>query len=329
METELSLVIQNPEQGQFLKHIDWNREAFMELISGITERYKGIVFTEDQIKEAKAERARLNAMKKAISDRRVQVKKEVMAPYDQFEAEVKEVVALIDGPIEEIDTQIKNYEERQKTEKKDTLRKYFDEIRDGLDDAIDFERLFDKKYLNVSVSLASAKRDIKDKVDRIRLDLENIQVIEDEYRFIVRDAYLRTLDTGKAYGEMYRLKDMKRRDEERREAIARQEAAERGRAEREKAEREAAAREAQQTIQPVDETENPPAKTSDSENTPPEQPHHDAPPADPPAEDPFINRPKPKQYKASFTVYGTKDEIMSVRQYMIDRNIRFGKVEQK
>lgn len=329
METELSLVIQNPEQGQFLKHIEWNRQAFMDLISGIMERYKGIVFTEDQIKEAKTERARLNAMKKAISDRRVQIKREVMAPYDQFEAEVKEVVALIDGPIEEIDTQIKNFEDRQKTEKKDTLRKYFDEISDGLDDGIDFERLFDKKYLNVSVSLASAKRDIKDKVDRIRLDLETIQGIEDEYRFIVRDAYLRTLDAGKAYGEMYRLKDMKRRDEERREAIARQEAAERERAERERAEREAAVREAQHTTSPVDETKNPAAKTSDSENTPPEQPHHDAPPTDPPARDPFINQPKPKQYKASFTVYGTRDEIMSVRQYMIDRNIRFGKVEQK
>lgn len=88
---ELSLVISNPEQGQFLKRIDWNRSEFMSLVQSAMERYKGVTFTEDQVKAAKDERARLNALKKAISDRRIQIKNEVMAPYAQFEKEVREI----------------------------------------------------------------------------------------------------------------------------------------------------------------------------------------------------------------------------------------------
>ena len=34
-----------------------------------------------------------------------------------------------------------------------------------------------------------------------------------------------------------------------------------------------------------------------------------------------------KQYKASFTVYGTKAEIMDLKQFMIEHKIKFGKVE--
>ena len=330
MERELSLVIQNPEQGQFLKHIDWNRQAFMELVSGIMEQYKGVVFTEDQIKEAKAERARLNAMKKAISDRRIQVKNEVMAPYAQFESEVREVVALIDGPIAEIDRQIKEFEERQKSEKKEALRQHFEQIAEDLAGILSFEQVFDRKYLNVSVALANAKRDIQDRVESIRLDLKEIESIEPEYRFTVQDAYLKSFDLGKAFGEMYRLKELKRREQERQEAIAKQKAAERERGGQEKAARAANAGMTPESTQQPRPQEPEESKPASRPIAPPQmgtKTENSYPQAAPPAQDPFINQPKPKQYKASFMVYGTKEEILSVRQFMIDHKIRFGKVE--
>ena len=333
MERELSLVIQNPEQGQFLKHIDWNRQAFMELVSGLMEQYKGMVFTEDQIKEAKAERARLNAMKKAISDRRIQVKNEVMAPYTQFEAEVKEIVALIDKPISEIDRQIKSFEERQKSEKKDALREFFEEIARDLSGILGFEQVFEKRYLNVSVSLQNAKNDIRDHVDKIRADLKNIETIEPEYRIAVQDAYLKSFDLGMAFGEMYRMKELKRKEQERQEAIARQEAAEREMVEQEKTGEETATKEAANVAeQPKAEPEHN-APTPASQPVTPSTPQQSTMPensqsrAVPPAQEPFTPQPKPKQYKASFMVYGTKEEIFSVRQFMMDHNIRFGKVE--
>ena len=330
MERELSLTIQSPERGQFLKHIEWNKDDFTKLISGIMEQYKGVVFTEDQIKEAKQDRARLNAVKKAISERRIQIKNEIMAPYTLFEAEVGEVVALIDGPISEIDAQIKEFEERQKTEKKDALYEHYKKISEDLGETVDFEMLFDKKYLNVSVSLARAKKDIGDKVARIRLDLANINEVDVEYRLIVKDVYLRTLDIGKAYGEMHRLKDMKRREQEYQEAVARQKAIDHEKETR-KASEAAVVEETKTATEqevrcdsklPEDKCETgcaaPPRYDGGSSGL-------DA--AKPEAQDPFVARKK--LFKSSFTIYGTREEIMSVRQYMVERNIRFERVEQK
>ena len=54
---ELSLVIRDPEQGKFLKRIDWNYDEFKELVQAAMERYEGVTFTEEQVKEAKEERA--------------------------------------------------------------------------------------------------------------------------------------------------------------------------------------------------------------------------------------------------------------------------------
>lgn len=305
---ELSLVIHSPEHGAFLKRIDWNRDEFKELISSIAERYTGLVFGEDQVKEAKEERARLNAMRKAISDRRIQIKNEVMAPYTAFEDEVKEIVALIDKPINEIDTQVKAYEERRKDEKKEDLLRHFQQQAAGLEDLLTFEMVFDKRYLNTTVSVAHAKQEISDKVERIRLDLKNIETLEPEYRLLVKNAYLKTLDLSKAIGEMYRLKKLKALE-------AAQAAAEKPR-ESETAEMPAPnVPKPHETVQSFQAADSQPTKNS----------VHDV----PPAQDPFSNQPKPKQYKASFIIYGSMEEIMAVRQFMIDRKIRFGKVEQQ
>ena len=72
MADELSLVIKNPNEGEFLKHIEWNKEQFMELVASMTEQYEGVTYTDEQIKIAKSDRATLNA-KMCIRDRSVVV----------------------------------------------------------------------------------------------------------------------------------------------------------------------------------------------------------------------------------------------------------------
>lgn len=115
---ELSLVISQPDEGKFLQKIGWNKEQIMNAVAEITKQYTGLTYTEEQMQDAKKDRATLNAMRKDISDRRIQVKKALMAPYEAFEAEVKEVVAMIDEPIAMIDEQLLAYEEKVKEDKK-------------------------------------------------------------------------------------------------------------------------------------------------------------------------------------------------------------------
>lgn len=345
MADELSLVIENPHEGEFLKHIDWNKEEFMELVASITEQYEGLTYTEDQMKSAKADRAKLNAMKKAISDRRIQVKKAVMEPYTKFEAEVSEVTALIDKPIVMIDGQIKEYEDRTKEEKKAALKKHFEEIAADLEGILTFDRVFDQRYLNVSVSLNKAKADIQEKVNRVHTDLRSLEgFCEEKYLTIAKDAYIRTLNVSDALAEARRLQEFDRKAEE--ERLRREEEAEEARL---AAEAKAAAAKAAETKTAESVTETSENVTKEAENvTEPAKSVSEPiknvteqaeviPPAAPVG--PSIDTPDTsagskkameadsKPCKASFTVYGTKAQIMALREYMVQHNIKFGKVE--
>lgn len=345
MAEELSLVIENPHEGEFLKHIDWNKEEFMELVTSITEQYEGLTYTEDQMKAAKADRARLNAMKKAISDRRIQVKKAVMEPYTKFEAEVSEVTALIDKPIAMIDGQIKEYEDRTKEEKKAALKKHFEEIAADLEGILTFDRVFDQRYLNVSVSLNKAKADIQEKVDRVHTDLRSLEgFCEDKYLTIAKDAYIRTLNVSNALAEARRLQEFDRKAEE--ERLRRETEAEEARL---AAEAKAAKAKAAETETAENVTETPENVTKEAENVtepaksvskPIENVTEQAEVIPPTASvGPSIDTPDTsagskkameedsKPCKASFTVYGTKAQIMALREYMVQHNIKFGKVE--
>lgn len=345
MADELSLVIENPHEGEFLKHIDWNKEEFMELVASITEQYEGLTYTEDQMKSAKADRAKLNAMKKAISDRRIQVKKAVMEPYTKFEAEVSEITALIDKPIAMIDGQIKEYEDRTKEEKKAALKKHFEEIAADLEGILTFDRVFDQRYLNVSVSLNKAKADIQEKVDRVHTDLRSLEgFCEEKYLTIAKDAYIRTLNVSDALAEARRLQEFDRKAEE--ERLRREEEAEEVRL---AAEAKAAAAKTADTKTAESVTETPENVTKDAENvTEPAKSVSEpienvteqaevipsAAPVGPSIDTPDTSvgskkamEADSKPCKASFTVYGTKAQIMALREYMVQHNIKFGKVE--
>lgn len=339
MAEELSLVISNPNGGEFLKTICWNKEEFMEFVTSITEQYNGLTYTEDQMKAAKEDRATLNSMKKAISDRRIEVKNAVMAPYTQFEKEVKEVVSLIEKPMSMIDGQIKEYEERTKAEKKQKLEDFFREISTEYD-FLTFDKVFEQKYLNTSVSLKKAKEDIRQKVDRIAADYRSIDSFASEkYRGAAKDVYTRTLNLSAALAEDKRLTEIDRKQEE--ERLRKEEEAERLREKKAQAAVEA------QPETPIGKaissiehqafsvvvsnkgvSKEPESVSNTEKNVPePEESVIEPPSGDASVTDPFAPQEDTKQYKASFTIYGTKAQIMAVKQFMIDNNIKFGKVE--
>lgn len=183
---ELSLKINHPDDGKFLQQIGWNKEQITKYVSEVTDQYKGIAYTDEQIPDAKKDRAALNALKKNISDGRIQVKNALMAPYYAFESEVKEVVALIDEPISLIDKQVAEYEEKVRDEKMEELRSYFDQKIGVLAEKLSFDMIFNTKWLNKSVSLKSCKEEIDKAILRTDTDLRTIDtMVEEKYRAYV------------------------------------------------------------------------------------------------------------------------------------------------
>ena len=81
------------------------------------ENYKNLAYTEDSLKIAKADKATLNKLKKALDERRKEIKKIYMEPYLAVEAQIKELTAMIDEPLAEIKAFTDRMEEVRKAEK--------------------------------------------------------------------------------------------------------------------------------------------------------------------------------------------------------------------
>lgn len=117
----MELRITNPQENWLTEQILWNNEELKTAIAEKVKDYKTIAYTEDSLKDMKADRADLNKLKKAFEDERKRVKKICMEPYTKFEQQVKEITALIDEPIGLIDSQIKEIDERRKAAKREEI----------------------------------------------------------------------------------------------------------------------------------------------------------------------------------------------------------------
>jgi len=173
--------------------------------------YETMVYTEDQIKEAKTDRANLNRLKKALNDERIRREREYMKPFDDFKTKINEIIRIIDKPASVIDKQIKAAEERQKEEKLQKIRECYAETITNkaslIGAGIKLEQFFDDKWLNASVSMKSIQEAIISKLEQINKDLVVVQNLP-SYAFEAEQMYIQTLDLAKAVSEAHRLQEM-------------------------------------------------------------------------------------------------------------------------
>lgn len=291
---ELKFEITNPEPDGFIKSIGWNKDEIVSAIQERIARYENVVYSEDNIKQAKADRAELNKLSKALDDKRKEIKNLFMEPYNAFDAEVRDVIALIKKPTELIDKQVKAYEAGQKDGKKAKLEDYFNEVITDLGAYVKFEDVFEERYLNATMSLNSATFDIQHKINTIRNDLETIDSLQSKYIVEVKAKYLQTHDLSMALAENKRLCDL----EEKLEA--------------EKAAKEATAKEAEQQEQIAEAKPVPVATGHVPEAEPiPVTTDQEA------KTDTLEHTQQPEQvFETTFTVRGTKEQLTELVKYM-------------
>lgn len=340
----------NPTETGFLKHIEWNKAELEAAVKAKVDSYKGIVYTEETLKSAKADRAELNNLLKAIEDRRKKVKDIINKPYSDFEKELKSVTALIKRQTEEIGKQIDSFEDKQKEEKKQKIREAYDSAIGDLKEVLPFTKVFDPRYLNKTYKLNTAISEVKEKIEQVKTDLSTIESVYGKYALNAKDVYVSTLDLSKALAEEKRLKELeekleaerirKQKEEEERKKAEEQRRIEAERLRKEEEERRAAeaARAAEQEeAQQREELpwKNGPAAQESAESTGnginiPETAQNQ-PVQEERVVDPFATeKPKPakeKKVRAKFFAIGTRDQLKALTQYMKDNGIKYGKVD--
>lgn len=170
-------------------------------------KYQNMVVTEDGTKEAKEDRAKLNALKNTIDGKRKEIKKDWNVPYIEFEDKVKVLIGMIDEPIQTIDKQVKAYEQAIKDEKAAEIRDYFNSEIGDLLLLVPYEKIHVPKWLNLGEKLPAIKKEITAIIETIQSDIKVIKDLELECEQQMLDKYLINFSLSEAMAEKKRWED--------------------------------------------------------------------------------------------------------------------------
>lgn len=105
-----------------------NETKLKELVDVTISRYGSLVFTDDNIPEAKQAKADLNKVAKLLDDQRKAVKKEYSKPLKEFEMKINGYTNQIKLVSEGINESISTFEESEKAKRLDKLVSTIEEI---------------------------------------------------------------------------------------------------------------------------------------------------------------------------------------------------------
>lgn len=204
--------------------IEFNFEELKQEVEERTASYVDVIYTDDQMTDAKKDLAALRKFTKALSSERIRVKKDFMKPYEDFESKIKELTGIVDKAITSIDSQVKSFNEQKRNEKLSKVLDLWEEAlaADKVPEAIKLDQIFDEKWLNASVRLSTVKKDIDQKLKGIAEAMQMLQNLP-EFGFEALQVYKNTLDVKKAVEEAQRMSEIqkeKAKQEEQQKLVA-------------------------------------------------------------------------------------------------------------
>lgn len=202
----------NVKEVALPQKIEWNYEELKAEIAEKAKTYETMVYTDDQIKLAKSDKAKLNHLKKALNDERIAREREYMKPFNEFKSQINEIISIIDKPVSIIDKQVKEYDQIKKREKAKRCLELFEELNRDYD-WLDYSKVSNPKWINATFTLKKVQEEIEEKLEQIENDLNTLSSLE-AYSFEAIEEYKRSLDVGKAIAEGQRLVDIQKRKEE-------------------------------------------------------------------------------------------------------------------
>lgn len=171
--------------------IEENMKQALDFAYNLENYYSKIIFQEEDIKQAKEEKANINKLKTKIDDIRKEVTKEYNKPLEDFINIAKETTAVLSTAYNTINMQVYTFESEKIFEKTKELEVFFEEqleyLVPSLADKIKFTDLEIK--VNLSTSLTKLKNEVLEKLQKIANDIELIKL--EEYSEEIQLEYLK------------------------------------------------------------------------------------------------------------------------------------------
>lgn len=281
----MELVVKNETTKQ-IQPIEWNMAEVKAWVEEVIAPFNNQIFTDQTIPEAKEAKAKLNALSTRINGWRIETTKEYLAPVDLFKKQVDEVRAIIDNASDRINIVVKDYQQREKEEKRTAVETLYNEIFNKYLSNIPFEMILNAKWLTKSYSLKIIEKELTETKERIDNDLQVLYATYPDSGDLYDSQleYFKTLNLGVTLTEINRRKAYKAHLEEEKRNSQHTE--------------EKQAQTANNGLNKV--VTNKPEPTSDSTEE--------------------------KTYTLAFEITATKQQLAELKQFFIENNIKFKKI---
>lgn len=193
--------------------IKWNFEDLKQELATQMEQYKTIVYTDENIGDAKKDVASLRKLSKAVDARRIEIKNKCLEPYQVIEDQAKELKTLIGEPIDLIAEKIDDYETRRKAAKKEkiiqTMAEAFEDIPKELVKKLEC-KIYDTRWENAGTADKVWKEAIQTAHDETLQALNILKGVDEDFRDQVMEVYNQNLDFT---GAMVKAQELARQKE--------------------------------------------------------------------------------------------------------------------
>lgn len=187
-------------------------ETYKKQALDVAEYVKSIKVNDENVKDAKKLLAKVNKSIKSLEDRRIEIKKEMLIPYQEFETQIKEIVGIVKEADEIVRGQVKVLEEIERDIKREKLEEIWD-VRTEMYDFgfVMFQEFIEPRHLNKTVTISTVEAEMVEFLERVQKDLGVIEHLPNKNDVLLE--YMDCLDLTVALA-LTQAADVKKREVE-------------------------------------------------------------------------------------------------------------------
>lgn len=143
--------------------------------------------TEENVKEAKRLLAEINKSLGVLNRRRIDVKNYILAPYEAFNAKVKEIETIVKDADSLVRGQVREMEEAERAKKEQVLRDIWTKRIElyRFCKIFDFEDWLKPKHLNKTQAISKSEKEMTEFLEKSETDLEVLYGMDDADNLIL------------------------------------------------------------------------------------------------------------------------------------------------
>ena len=296
--------------NQNIQPITCNFDELKTALTAEMGKYKDLVIQEEDLRFAKDSRAKINKVSKAINDQRLAVKKQVLKPFEEFEAQCKELDSICTEASESLDVQIKKFEDAQKQQKAERIKSFFlASVPIDLSNYLAWEQVFNPRFLNATFDEKKAQEEIVSAIEICQKEVNAIRELNSPFETAVLDYYSRKRNLADA---LYYSKELEQKAAAEAERRKREEEEKRRKKEEEAQRMQQAKLERIQEEIPVEPVQMTTEETVEQVKAALEGKQIEE---------------KPKQYAICLKIFGSKEELVALKEYIVEHNLNYEKIK--